>query len=73
MYMQIDIIPRSPQFSSSRMEEGVVIADYTLRCMIKNCYPEVYERCMARRRFMESLGFELPEEILPLRGTERIV
>lgn len=73
MYMQIDIIPRSPQFSSSRMEEGVVIADYTLRCMIKNCYPEVYERCMARRRFMESLGFELPEEILPLSNMAGIV
>lgn len=73
MYMQIDIIPRSKRFSSTRMEEGIVIADYSLRQAICDCYPDVYERCMERRRFMESLGFELPEEILPLSNMAGII
>lgn len=73
MYMQIDIIPRSPRFFSSRMEEGIVIADAELRNALQKQYPDVYRRCMARRRFMESLGFELPEEILPLANTAGIV
>lgn len=73
MYMQIDIIPRSTRFFSTRMEEGIVIADSELRRSLQQEYPEVYDRCMARRRFMESLGFELPEEILPLANTAGLV
>ncbi len=73
MYMQIDIIPRSKKFSSSRMEEGIVIADAGLRARLEKEYPEVYARCIERRAFMESLGFELPEEILPLSNMAGIV
>lgn len=73
MYIQIDIIPRSPRFSSSRMEEGIVIADDSLRGAVRKNYPAVYERCMERRQFMESLGFELPEEVLPLSNMAGII
>lgn len=73
MYMQIDIIPRSPHFASSRMEDGIVIADDNLRDAIQKNYSEVYERCMKRRRFMESLGFEVPEEVLPLSNMAGII
>lgn len=73
MYIQIDIIPRSPRFSSSRMEEGIVIADNSLRGAVRKNYPDVYERCMERRQFMESLGFELPEEVLPLSNMAGII
>lgn len=66
MYMQSDIIPRSPVFSSARMEEGYVIADGDLRKSLMSEWPEVYSRCMMRRSFMEDLGFDLPEEVLPL-------
>lgn len=73
MCMQIDIIPRSKEYSSVRMEEGVLVADRAMRESLKNEYPDVYDRCMRRRAFMESLGFELPEELLPLSDIAGII
>lgn len=74
MYMQVDIIPRSKQFFSSRMEEGIVIADAALRQQLLEQYPDVYKRCMQRRSFMEEvLAIYLPEEVLPLSNMPAIV
>lgn len=73
MYIQADIIPRSTVFGSSRMEDGFVIADAALREELSLKYPDVFLRCMARRHFMESIGFELPEEILPLSDIAGII
>lgn len=74
MYMQVDIIPRSKKYFSSRMEDGIVIADVELRNRLKTEYPETYHRCMARRQFMtDTLGINLPEEILPLSNIPAIV
>ncbi len=74
MYMQADIIPRSKVYSSSRMEEGIIIADKALQNSLKELHPEVYERCMQRRKFMEEvLGFILPPEILPLSNIPGLV
>jgi hypothetical protein len=74
MYFQVDIIPSSEQYFSTRMEDGIVIADQTLRNELRSGYPAVYERCMLRRKFMtEVLGFELPDEILPLSNIPAIV
>lgn len=74
MCIQVDIIPRSATYSSSRMEEGVVIADAALRRELAAAYPAVYDRCMRRRRFMtEVLGFDLPDEVLPLSNIPGIV
>lgn len=70
MYFQLDIIPRSKTFFSSRMEDGYVVADEGLRMALKKSYPATYERCIARRRFMEDeLGITLPPEVLPLSNT----
>lgn len=70
MYFQLDIIPRSRQYFSSRMEDGYVVADHTLRQSLADSHPDCYKRCMARRVFMEeTLGFRLPEEVLPLSNT----
>lgn len=74
MYMQVDIIPRSKKYFSSRMEEGIIIADATLQNSLKEQYPDVYDRCMQRRKFMtEELGFSLPREILPLSNIPALV
>jgi hypothetical protein len=74
MYIQTDIIPRSKEYSSSRMEEGIIIADSSLQNSLKEQYPDVYGRCMQRRKFMaEELGFTLPPEILPLSNMPGIV
>lgn len=74
MYMQVDIIVRSPNYFSTRMEDGIVIADSQLRAELKEQYPDVYQRCMARREFMiQQLGFTLPEEVLPLSNMTGII
>ncbi|WP_165021638.1 hypothetical protein [Dysgonomonas sp. ZJ279] len=74
MYLQVDIIPRSKKYFSSRMEDGIVIADEKLQKELKEQYPDTYNRCMARRTFMiEELGINLPEEILPLSNIPAIV
>lgn len=74
MYIQVDIIPRSKKYFSSRMEDGIIIADTDLRAKLKEKYPETYNRCMARRKFMiEVLGIDLPEEVLPLSNIPAIV
>lgn len=74
MYLQLDIIPRSKQYFSSRMEDGYVVADEKLQSALRSAYPDTYQRCMARRQFMEDiLGFVLPPEILPLSDTAGLV
>jgi len=74
MYIQSDIIPRSKKYSSTRMEDGIVIAGQNLQSQLKELYPEVFERCMSRRKFMiEELGFQLPDEVLPLSNIPAII
>lgn len=74
MAMQIDIIPCSEKYFSTRMEDGIVIANNTLQQKLKASFPEVLKRCNARKEFMnQTLGFELPEEVLPLSNMTGIV
>ena len=74
MAIQVDVIPSSPVYFSTRMEDGVVLADATLRRQIADQYPECYARCLARRKFMvDVLGIPVPEEVLPLSNIPAIV
>jgi hypothetical protein len=74
MVIQTDVIPSSPAYSSTRMEDGVAIADAALREELRRDFPECAARCHARREFLaESLGIELPEEVLPLSNTACLV
>lgn len=74
MYLMVDIIPRSDKYFSSRMEDGIVIADQKLRSQLQEQYPDVYNRCMLRQTFMkDTLGINLPDEVLPLSNIPAIV
>jgi Xaa-Pro aminopeptidase len=74
MAIQVDVIPQSTQYFSTRMEDGIVVADEELRAKLKASVPECYDRCQRRRSFMgEVLGLELPEEVLPLSNTCALV
>ncbi len=74
MYFQVDVIPKSKKYFSSRMEDGIVVADKTLRDELKSKFPPVYDRCMSRRKFMtDVLNIELPDELLPLSNIPAIV
>jgi Xaa-Pro aminopeptidase len=74
MVIQTDVIPSSPVFFSTRMEDGVAIVDGALREELRRRFPECYERCQGRRRFVqETLGIALPDEVLPLSNMACIV
>ena len=74
MAIQVDVIPQSSRYFSTRIEDGIVVADAELRADLKASAPDCYERCQKRRSFMtDVLGIELPEEVLPLSNTCAIV
>lgn len=74
MAIQVDIIPSSPVYFSTRVEDGVVLADAGLRRELQARYPACAARCQARRVFMAgTLGIALPEEVLPLSNIPGIV
>jgi Xaa-Pro aminopeptidase len=74
MVIQVDVIPSSLVYASTRMEDGIVVADADLRGELATLYPDCFARCQQRRSFMiEVLGFEMGEEILPLSNIPGIV
>ena len=74
MAIQVDVIPSSPTYFTTRMEDGIVLADASLRHELQQAFPGCYERCQQRRTFMiETLGIDLPEEVLPLSNIPAIV
>ncbi|MEZ4728975.1 MAG: hypothetical protein R3E79_17720 [Caldilineaceae bacterium] len=74
MVLQVDVIPASPIYGSTRIEDGIVLADVTLRQQLADAYPACYARCQQRRQFMiDVLGIDLPEEVLPLSNIPGIV
>lgn len=67
MCIQMDIIPSIEGYAGANCEDGIAVADETLREEIKAYCPEAYERMMKRRRVMEEkIGIRLAEEVLPL-------
>jgi len=74
MAIQSDVIPSSKTYFSTRLEDGFALADVSLRGELERRYPACMNRCRARRRFMiDTLGFELSEEVLPLSNMCGIV
>ena len=74
MVLQIDVIPSHPVYGSTRMEEGIVIADAALRAELADRHPGVLRRCDARRAFMrDTLGYDVPDTVLPLADVAGVV
>ena len=74
MAIQVDVIPSSPTYFSTRMEDGVVLADAELRRNLQILHPDCFARCQKRRTVMiDVLGIDLPEEVLPLSNMPAIV
>ncbi len=67
MALQLDIIPATGTvYGSSNVEDGIVLADAELRASLAEAYPEAWERILARRAFLASLGIALDESVLPM-------
>jgi hypothetical protein len=67
MAMQVDIIPATgtPYFTTN-IEDGIALADQTLRDEIADRHPAMWGRIEERRRFMlDDLGIELHPDVLP--------
>jgi Xaa-Pro aminopeptidase len=68
MYFQADFFPLTgtPHFGAFA-EDGLVIADETLRRALYARYPHLKKRVIARRKFMiEQLGIQISDDVLPL-------
>jgi len=67
MALQVDVIPGTgtPYFTTN-IEDGIALADDTLRAAFQQKYPEAWGRIQARRQFMDkALGIRLKPEVLP--------
>ena len=67
MAFQCDIIPATgtPYFTSN-IEDGLALADESLRATFASRHPDAWERIGTRRRFMrDALGIELHPDVLP--------
>ncbi len=68
MVLQVDIIPATggPYFTTN-IEDGIALADETLRGALARSYPDLWARVEQRRAFMrDALGIELHPDVLPL-------
>jgi hypothetical protein len=68
MVLQVDIIPATggPYFTTN-IEDGVALADGSLRDALAAAHPGLWSRVQARRAFMrEALGIDLHPDVLPL-------
>lgn len=68
MALQMDIIPvSSGPFCYTNAEDGVALADETLRQEIAQKYPAAWKRIQKRQKFMTgALGIRLDDSVLPL-------
>ena len=68
MALQLDIIPATgTAYHTSNIEDGVALADETLRAELAARYPGLWQRVATRRAFMaDVLGIHLQPEVLPL-------
>ncbi len=67
MAMQVDIIPATgTRYFTTNIEDGIALADESLRGEFESRYPQAWTRIQARRHFMrESLGIQLHPDVLP--------
>jgi hypothetical protein len=67
MAMQVDIIPATgTRYFTTNIEDGIALADESLRGELATPYPEAWDRIEKRRRFMrEVIGIELHPDVLP--------
>ncbi len=67
MAFQVDVIPATgTEYFTTNIEDGIALADETLRNEFARRYPDAWQRIGARRGFMrDSLGIELHPDVLP--------
>ncbi len=67
MAFQVDVIPATgTDYFTTNIEDGIALADESLRSVLAADHPEMWARIQARRDFMSgSLGIDLHPDVLP--------
>ncbi|MGB5532587.1 MAG: hypothetical protein WBN71_05740, partial [Acidimicrobiia bacterium] len=67
MALQVDVIPATgTDYFTTNIEDGIALADDTLRTQFSAKYPAAWQRIQERRRFMsDALGINLHADVLP--------
>lgn len=67
MAFQVDVIPATgSEYFTTNIEDGIALADRSLREELAAAYPAAWARIQTRRRFMsEALGIDLHPDVLP--------
>ena len=67
MAFQVDIIPATgTRYFTTNIEDGLALADASLRASFAAAYPDAWDRIQRRRSFMaNALGIGLHEDVLP--------
>ncbi|MGI8929422.1 MAG: aminopeptidase P family N-terminal domain-containing protein [Candidatus Limnocylindrales bacterium] len=67
MALQVDIIPATgTDYFTTNIEDGIALADESLRAEYAEHYPDAWRRIQLRRTFMaDRLGIELHPDVLP--------
>jgi hypothetical protein len=67
MALQVDIIPATgTDYFTTNIEDGIALADSSLRSDFASAHPGAWARIEARRQFMrDSLGIDLHPDVLP--------
>jgi hypothetical protein len=75
MALQVDIIPATgTDYFTTNIEDGIALADQSLRGELAARYPGAWARIEARRRFMaDTLGIELHPDVLPFSNMPAIL
>jgi hypothetical protein len=75
MALQVDVIPATgtPWFTTN-IEDGIALADASLRGEFASRYPEAWGRIVRRRTFMRDvLGIDLHEDVLPFSNIPAVL
>jgi Xaa-Pro aminopeptidase len=67
MALQVDIIPATgTEYFTTNIEDGIAVADESLRRAFAAAYPDAWRRIDMRRRFMtDVLGIDIHPDVLP--------
>jgi Creatinase/Prolidase N-terminal domain len=67
MAFQVDVIPATgTDYFTTNIEDGIALADASLRASIADRFPHAWARIEARRAYMgDALGIELHPDVLP--------
>jgi len=70
MLFQIDIIPSLPGYGGSSIEDTVALADEALRRELESQYPQVWQRMVARKKYLaEVLNIQVSDDVILLSNT----